>query len=370
MRAEVVTLSLCGDVMLGRGIDQILPHPVDPTLREAFVHDARTYVALAEQVNGSIPRPVDYAWPWGDALEVLDDLAPDLRVLNLETSITAQDTFAPHKGINYRMAPRNLPCLTIAAPDACVLSNNHILDFERPGLEETLDLLADAGVATAGAGRDLAEARRPVVRQIKGGGRVLVFAIGTPSSGVPLEWAATTNRPGVHLVAVLSGTTATDVIHRIQRLKQPTDIVVVSIHWGSNWGYQVEREQIRFAHTLIDGGVDLVHGHSSHHPRPIEVYENRLILYGCGDFINDYEGITGYAQYRDELRLLYIASLRAGTGELLDLQMIPFRSERMRLRRATQGDAQWLRDVLDTTSRPFNTQVALTPPTTLTLQNA
>ena len=64
-----VTLLLCGDVMLGRGVDQILPHPGDPTLRERSVHDAGIYVALAARLNGSIPQPVDWSWPWGDALE-------------------------------------------------------------------------------------------------------------------------------------------------------------------------------------------------------------------------------------------------------------------------------------------------------------
>ncbi len=65
MRDGLVTLFLCGDVMLGRGVDQVLPHPGDPTLREGYVHDARTYVELAEAVNGPIPRPVDFRWPWG-----------------------------------------------------------------------------------------------------------------------------------------------------------------------------------------------------------------------------------------------------------------------------------------------------------------
>ena len=77
--------------------------------------------------------------------------------------------------------------------------------------------------------------------------------------------------------------------------------------------------QVRFARRLIDGGVDLIHGHSSHHPRPIEVYRGKLVLYGCGDCIDDYEGITGYESYRDDLRLLYFASVQAGTGELAAL---------------------------------------------------
>jgi poly-gamma-glutamate capsule biosynthesis protein CapA/YwtB (metallophosphatase superfamily) len=88
------------------------------------------------------------------------------------------------------------------------------------------------------------------------------------------------------------------------------------VHWGSNWGYNVLPDQIRFAHDLIDGGVDVVHGHSSHHSCPIEMYRDKLILYGCDDLINDYEGITGYDQYWGDLSLLYFASVEPDTGGL------------------------------------------------------
>ena len=89
----MTTIFLCGDVMTGRGIDQILPHPGDPALQESVVTDARTYVTLAERVNGPIPRPVPYAWPWGDALSVLDELEPDVRLINLETAVTTAQRF-------------------------------------------------------------------------------------------------------------------------------------------------------------------------------------------------------------------------------------------------------------------------------------
>ena len=81
--------------------------------------------------------------------------------------------------------------------------------------------------------------------------------------------------------------------------QRPDDLIIVSVHWGSNWGYDVPEEQRRFAHALIDkAGVSVVHGHSSHHPKAIEVYRDRLILYGCGDFLNDYEGIKGYEELK------------------------------------------------------------------------
>ena len=141
---------LCGDVMTGRGVDQILPHPGDPRLRESYVREATGYVALAEAASGPIPRPVDPAWPWGDALTVLGDLAPDIRLINLETSITRSGDFAPGKQVHYRMNPANIGCLTVARPDVCALANNHVLDFGRGGLAETLDTLAGAGLPAAG----------------------------------------------------------------------------------------------------------------------------------------------------------------------------------------------------------------------------
>jgi hypothetical protein len=77
---------------------------------------------------------------------------------------------------------------------------------------------------------------------------------------------------------------------------------VVSIHWGANWGYDVPAQHLAFAQRLIGARIHLVCGHSAHHPLPIEIYRGRLVLYGCGDLIDDYEGIAGYEQYCDDLR--------------------------------------------------------------------
>ncbi|MEV6833960.1 CapA family protein [Streptomyces sp. NPDC051133] len=347
MGGGVVTLFLCGDVMLGRGVDQILAHPGSPVLREDYVADARTYVDLAEAVNGPIPAPVDPSWPWGAALPVLERTAPDARIVNLETAVTGSDTFAPGKGIHYRMHPANLPALTAARPDVCVLANNHVLDFGRRGLAETLDSLAGAGLRTAGAGRTSDEARAPVAVPVGSGRRVLVFGLGAQSSGIPPGWAATADRSGVAYVRELSDAAAEATVRRVRLAKRPGDIAVVSVHWGSNWGYHVPRHQIRFAHTLVDGGVDVVHGHSSHHPRPVEVYRGRLVLHGCGDFIDDYEGISGYEEYRDDLRLGHLVSVEADTGRLTGVRIMCLRARRMRLEPATAADRAWLRATLE-----------------------
>src|SRR6266536_2346112 len=327
--------------MTGRGVDQVLPHPGDPELRERYAADARAYVGLAERAHGRIPRPAGFAWPWGDALRVLEDVAPDVRVINLETSITRSRGFAAGKAIHYRMSPGNVPCLAAVRPGACALANNHVLDFGRSGLEDTLDALSRGGLRAAGAGRDAGQARRPAAVPVPGGGRVVIFSCGTASSGIPPGWAAAPGRPGVDLLPDLSDATADDLTGRARAAKRPGDVVVVSIHWGSNWGYAVGPEQVRFAHRLL-GGVDLLHGHSSHHPRPVEVFGGKLVLYGCGDCINDYEGITGQERYRGDLRLLYFASLHPDTGTLAALRMAPMQARNLRLHHAPEADARVL----------------------------
>jgi poly-gamma-glutamate synthesis protein (capsule biosynthesis protein) len=363
----MVTLFLCGDVMTGRGVDQILPDPGDPTLREDFVRDARRYVELAQARNGEIPRPVDPAWPWGDALEVLRRLVPDVRIINLETSITRRGDFAPGKAVHYRMSPDNVACLRVAAPDVCTLANNHVLDFGRDGLVDTLDALAGIGVRTAGAGRTEHAASAPAIVPVQDGTRVIVVSCAMTSSGVPPSWAARGDRPGIDLVEPSERDAAaiTDRIRAIRRPGDRTDIAVVSVHWGTNWGYDVPTEHREFAHQLVDGGADVVHGHSSHHPRPIEIYRDRLILYGCGDFVDDYEGIEGYEKYRDDLRPMYLASL-AG-GRLTSLRIVVLQARQLRLHRASFADAAWLHGTLDRISRPFGTHVALDDDGTLML---
>jgi poly-gamma-glutamate synthesis protein (capsule biosynthesis protein) len=352
-----LTVFLCGDVMLGRGVDQILPHPGDVALREAYVRDALSYVESAEATNGPIPRPVDFSWPWGDALRLLDESDPDVRIVNLETSVTRSDEFAPGKAVHYRMNPANLSCLAAVRPDACALANNHTLDFGRPGLYETLETLSDAGLRVAGAGLDVREARRPAAIGVRGDRRVLVFSVAMASSGVPATWAATEDRAGIDFVPWLSDEIAAEIAERVRQAKRPGDLTVLSMHWGSNWGYHVTHDQIRFAHALVDGGVDVVHGHSSHHVRPVEVYRDRLILYGCGDLVDDYEGIAGYEEYRDDLRMLYLASLEPDTGALLGLRMAPMQARQMRLRHASPADSEWLRATLEKISQGFGTHV-------------
>jgi poly-gamma-glutamate capsule biosynthesis protein CapA/YwtB (metallophosphatase superfamily) len=344
--------------MTGRGIDQILWHPSKPEIHERYVRDARDYVELAEKANGRIARPVDSLYVWGDALHELDRAAPDARVINLETSITSSDDYWKGKGINYRMHPDHIACLTAARINVCTLANNHVLDYGYEGLKETLETLKRAGLKAAGAGDTLAEASQPASVNLTRG-RLFVWSLGTESSGVPPVWAATTNRPGIDFLDSLSDHAADAIADRFTRVKQPGDIGIVSIHWGSNWGYDVPAAQIRFAQRLIDGGVDIIHGHSSHHPRPIHVYRDKLVLYGCGDFLNDYEGISGYEQYRGDLVLMYFPALEPVTGRLRALRMVPMRVQKMKLNRASPAEVRWLQERVSHASADFGSDIDL-----------
>jgi poly-gamma-glutamate synthesis protein (capsule biosynthesis protein) len=351
-----VRLFLCGDVMLGRGVDCIMPHPGSPTLHEEFVKSAADYVLLAERKNGFIAKPVGYEYVWGDALADLARENPTARIVNLETSVTVSNDFLP-KGINYRMHPANIEALTAARIDCCVLANNHVLDWGTAGLEETLRTLKNEGIRAAGAGATARDASAPAVIPLGDGRRLLVFAFALASSGVPSSWAAGEERQGVNLLSDVSEATVETIAGQVRAMRHEGDLLIASVHWGGNWGYAIASDQRALAHRLTDvAGFQLVHGHSSHHAKAIEIHHGRLILYGCGDFITDYEGIPGYEEFRNDLSLAYFPEL-SPSGDLIDLKMRAYALKKLRLNRASSEDVGWLARRLDRESSRLGIRV-------------
>lgn len=367
-----IRILMCGDVMLGRGIDQILPYSTEPTIPEQWqeIDDPRIFVELAVRCNGPLPESRDAAYVWGDVLGEIAGSGADLRLANLETAVSTSNDFWPDKPVRYRMHPGNVETLRAARLDCCSLANNHVLDWGYRGLAETIDTLRRANIAGVGAGRDRREADTPAVIDIPGKGRVAVFGFATPGSGVPETWAAGPGRPGVSLID-MSDRFAAHIAALVRTVKPETGIVIASIHWGSNWGHEIPPQMRRFAHRLIEAGVDVIHGHSSHHVRAIEVYRERLILYGCGDFINDYEGIPLYdlpqnaragprhSGFRPEFGLIYRAELDAASGALRSLKMTPTEIKKMRANRAGTEGVQWLEETLNREGGAFGTGVVL-----------
>jgi poly-gamma-glutamate capsule biosynthesis protein CapA/YwtB (metallophosphatase superfamily) len=354
---DVVAVFLCGDVMTGRGIDQIMGEPCEPTLNEPHIKDARDYWRLAKKAHGAIPRPVDVEYIWGDALGVWDHMKPDLRIVNLETAITTSDAAWPRKGIHYRMSPKNVGCLAAARIDCCALANNHVLDWGHVGLTETLHALRSVGIKTCGAGENRAEAQAPAVTLSREGQRVLVFSFGIETSGIPFTWAADGDRAGVNWLPDVSEPSIEQAAEIVNEHSKENDIVIASIHWGGNWGHEIQPGDRYFARQLIEtAGVDMLHGHSSHHAKGIEVHRDRLILYGCGDFLTDYEGISGYERFRGDLSLMYFADLQPTSGRLIRLRIVPLQMHRLQLRSASQEDVIWLSKMLTREGKPFGTR--------------
>ena len=358
MNLLAITIFLCGDIMPGRGIDQVLPHPSDPRIHEPFLTDAREYARLAEKASGPMQRPFSFRTVWGNALAELDRRSPDVRMINLETAVTRSEEYWEGKGINYRMHPANAPILTAAGIDVATLANNHVLDWGYSGLAETISTMKKLNIAHAGAGRNRNEAEAPAIVDLGRKGRVIIFSFAVGTSGVADAWAALNSRPGVNFLADLSPDTVLRIREQVQRVKKKGDILIASIHWGPNWGYDISPEEVRFAHGLIDAaGMDVIHGHSAHHVKAVEVYHDKLILYGCGDLLNDYEGIGGHEDFRGDLGLMYFAQVDPATGRLLSLDMMPTQVRHFCVNLASPVEAAWLAGVLNREGKKYGTSV-------------
>lgn len=246
-------LLFVGDVMLGRLVNQILKH-----------------------------KPPEY--PWGDTLSIFYNA--DWRVCNLECVISSRGTpwVATPKAFHFRSDSKNVAVLKAAKIDAVSLANNHILDFEYEALFDTLHILKGAGIMHTGAGSNSKEARRQAIAEIQGA-KIALIAFTDNEPG----WEAATDRPGLFYVPIdPADEHAQNLFDIIRDVRGQADLVVVSAHWGPNWGYEPPEEHISFAHALIDSGADIIFGHSGHVCRGIEIYKGRPILYCTGDFIDDY----------------------------------------------------------------------------------
>jgi len=345
-------LLLAGDVMTGRAIDQLFATHNPDDVGKPGVVPAAQYLAWSATLHGEEHRPVRHDYIWGSALGALDRAQPDFRLVNLETAITTCSDRAD-KTFTFRMHPANVECLSAAGIDCCALGNNHLLDFGRQGLADTLETLSRAGIGHAGAGANIDEASRPWIYRLPGGERILVFSWAARDSGVPESWQAAADQAGVNYLPDLSPAILSRMAALINSHRKPGDLVIVSLHWGGNWVPGVPETHRWLARSLIEhAGVDVIHGHSSHHPSRVEVHRQKLILYGCGDLINDYEGHPKYRSMRHHLGALYFADVDVRTGKFRGLRITPVQRRRFRLENPSREDAAWLSRLIRHQSQP------------------
>lgn len=380
-----VRIGFVGDVMIGRGIDAILPFSVDGTLHESYVKDAKGYVTLATRENGPINQSElaskGSSYIWGD---VIDEIrSPDALVINLETALTTSNDWAKDKSINYRSHPNNVASLLSAGVDVATLANNHVLDWGKDGLKDTVSALQNAGIHTSGAGISIEEATKPTFFQIKpkdetcttGNSKMeveavtaAIVAVGFPSAGVPMSWKAGKDKCGVNVEHEPSMAVAEKIVGSVNKSAAQCgyspDIVIVSLHWGSNWGWGTPSQWRAFAHHLIDLGVDFVVGHSSHHVKGMEIYKGKFISYGLGDFINDYEGIVGqgYENFRHDLSCLYIPSFDLEKRQVVKVDIIPCKIKNLKVQRAKEvRDISWLQNAFNREGSSLGTSCDIHP---------
>ena len=361
MAPQEHALNFVGDVMLGRLIDQLFPqHVHEPSERN-----------IIQSFKSSNPKLSNYNHnsPWGDTTPLFR--TQDLNLINLETAATTHVDKWPDKVFNYRMHPANITALHAANIHYAGLANNHTLDFREAGLVDTVNTVKEAGVAFAGAGHDEQEATRPAILQLPSSSsspplQVYIWA----ASDHPSDWSSI---PNFHSIDYTSRTRARirDLIAQTSPSPSSSTSVlkVFSCHWGPNYAWCPSQETREFAHFLVDEcGIDIVHGHSSHHVQGVEAYKGKLVIYGCGDFVDDYALVE---EYRNDLGGVWrvVVQQKQQQGDERDgakvlvkrLEMFPTKIEKFAARRlkAEEEDARWVRGKVKELSEELGTEVVV-----------
>jgi poly-gamma-glutamate synthesis protein (capsule biosynthesis protein) len=243
----------------------------------AFVGDVMLGRLVADELRRRPPE-----WPWGDTLSLLR--RADLLVGNLEFVLAADGRPWPGKVFHFRADPDAVASLEAAGFALVSVANNHVLDFGVDAAMASLATLSAHDIRFAGAGEDLGAARKPATIARTGlTVGMLAFTDNEPG------WEAGRDAPGIHFAPVdPRDPRAAALLEAVARERRSVDLLIVSAHWGGNWGADVPRSHRSFARALVEAGADVVFGHSPHIPRAVEVIRGRPILYSAGDFVDDY----------------------------------------------------------------------------------
>jgi len=269
----------------------------------AFVGD----VMLGRLVNERL-KTAGPAYPWGDTLPILR--RADLRIANLECVLADGGAPEPGKVFTFRTDAKNVHSLLAARLDVVSLANNHVLDYGPDALREMLPALDRHGILHAGAGTDRDTARRPAVLRV--GADAVGFVAFTDNQP---DWEAEAGSPGVHYVpAAATGERVEELLELVRRTASRVQLLIVSAHWGGNWGSAAPAGHRALARRLVDAGADVVFGHSPHIVRGVEVYRGRPVIYGAGDFVDDY---AVDPEERNDRSFIFVLETDGGTPQRL-----------------------------------------------------
>ncbi len=260
-------------------------------------------VMLSRDVARQMKLHNDFSFPF--RLIASSTRGADLTIGNLEGPIS-------DRGVNqgsiysFRDDPRVVAGLSFAGFDAMVLANNHIADWGRVALSDTVSILNNGGIRTIGAGRNEEEANNAFIVDIKG----TKVAIVAYTNLYPNSFSAYGSTPGIsHSSEEVMTTT-------VRGLRAKADVIVVAMHWGEEYETHSNAYQERIGRMLIDAGADLVVGTHPHVVQEIERYKNGWIAYSLGNFVFD-------QNFSDEVRNGIIVRLTIGDRHNLAIDEIP-----------------------------------------------
>lgn len=248
-------------------------NPQDPNVTLMFGGD----VTLSDHFEDVIGT--NYSLPFAQLQEYRD---ADVAMVNLENPLTRSTLRRPDKQFNFKADPEAVKVLTEGGIDIVNLANNHTMDFEEPGLVETIETLDKAGIHSVGAGRNITEARRPDILEVKGQ-RIAYLGYYDADFHAAEEGVAGTNPRYDERVAA-----------DIKAIRDQVDWIVVNYHWGAELAEYPGDWQIDLARFTIDQGADLVVGHHPHVLQGAEIYKGRPIVYSLGNFIFGGNSRTDY----------------------------------------------------------------------------
>jgi poly-gamma-glutamate synthesis protein (capsule biosynthesis protein) len=207
-----------------------------------------------------------------------DVAAADLATCEMETPLAPpQGPFAGWP--NFNAPPQVLTALKQIGYDSCTTASNHSLDQGYPGVKRTLDELDAAGLKHTGSARSAAEAAQPLVITTANGVRIAQLAYAFGFNGIPVP-------PGEPWLANL--TNVPDILAAARRAKQAgADIVVLSMHWGTEYQHAPTAEQISEATELLASpDIDVILGDHTHVVQPFAKIGQKWVAYGMGNQIS------------------------------------------------------------------------------------